>query len=64
MSSIFSSPPGLRADVVGAGVDDDDLRIHVVELAVFDAPQHVLDAIAAPAEVRRIPAEEILLPVR
>ena len=37
----------------------DDLRIHAVELAVLQAPQHVLRLVGAPAEVRGIPACEI-----
>jgi hypothetical protein len=38
----------LRADVVGAGEQDDDLRIDAVELAVLEAPEDVLRAVGAP----------------
>ena len=54
---------GLRAHVVGAGQQDDHLGIDAIELAVLEPPQDVLRAVRAPAEVGRIPAVEVLLPV-
>src|SRR5262245_44267917 len=36
------------ADVVRAGEDDDDLRVHAIELAILNAPEDVLNAIRAP----------------
>ncbi len=51
------------ADVVGARQQHDHLRIDAIELAVLQPPQDVLDAVGAPAEVRRVPSEEVLLPV-
>ena len=63
MSAIFASPPGSFPDVVRAGEDDDHLRVHAIELAVLDAPEHVLDPVGAPAEVGRVPAGEVLAPV-
>ena len=51
------------AEVVGAALEDDDFRIHAVELAIFHPPEDVLHAIGAPAEVGGVPAEEVLLPV-
>src|SRR5262245_34494154 len=38
--------------------------MHVVQLAAFEAPEDVLDGIAAPAEIRGVPAEKVALPVR
>src|SRR5207253_10768862 len=37
--------------VVGADEQHDDLRIHAVELAVGDSPQHVLGLVPADAKV-------------
>src|SRR6185369_4763456 len=54
---------GLRADVVGAAEEDDDLGIHAVQLAVVEAPKYILECVGAPAEVGDVPAEEVLLPV-
>ena len=60
----LASPSGRRiAHVVSAGHEHDDLRIHAVELAVLQAPEHVLRLVRAPAEVRGVPAREVLLPV-
>ncbi|HEX9365523.1 MAG TPA: hypothetical protein VF921_02790 [Vicinamibacterales bacterium] len=53
-----------RPDVVRAGQDHDDLRVDAVQLSVLEPPEHVLNLVRAPAEVRGIPAEEIRLPVR
>jgi hypothetical protein len=55
--------PALRADVVGAGQDDHDLWVDPVQFAVLDPPEDVLDAVSAPAEVPRVPAVEVLVPV-
>ena len=52
-----------RAHVVGTGEQNDDLWVDAVQFAVFQAPQDVLHGVGAPAEIGRIPAEEILLPV-
>ena len=57
-------PSGIdAADVVGAGQQNHDLRIYVIQLAVVQAPEDVLNSIRAPAEIGRIPAEEVLIPV-
>jgi hypothetical protein len=53
----------LPAHVVGARLNDDDLRVDTIDLAVREPPQNVLDAVSAPSEVRSIPAEEVLSPV-
>src|SRR5262245_59330972 len=50
---------GLRADVVRAGEDDDHLRVDAVELTVLEAPEHVLNLVGTPAEVRSVPPEEV-----
>ena len=57
--------PGGRgiADVIGAGEQDDDLRIDSVQLSIVEAPEDVLSGVGAPSEVGRVPAEEVLLPV-
>src|SRR5690606_40745216 len=55
---------GLTSDVVRAGENDDDLRVHAVELAVLEAPEDVLGPVAAPCEVGGVPAVERLAPVR
>ena len=51
------------ADVVGAGQQHNYLRIDAIEFAVFETPEDVLDAVGAPAEIARVPAEEVLRPV-
>ena len=65
MSATLASslPAARRADVVGAGQHHDDLRLHAVQLAVGEPPEDVLRRVAAPAEVGRVPAVEVLLPV-
>ena len=59
----FRFPTRLAADVVRARQDDDDLRVDLVKLAVVETPQDVFHAVRAPAEVRRVPPEEIRPPV-
>src|SRR3954464_6465416 len=54
----------LRSDVVRSREHDDDLRVHTIELAMFEAPENVLDLVGAPSEVGGVPAEEIRPPVR
>ena len=49
---IVISSKRLIADVVGAGEDDDDLGLHIVQLAVVEPPEDVLNGVAAPANVR------------
>lgn len=51
------------AHVVGTGQQHDHLRIDAVQFTVFEPPEDVFNAIGTPSEIRRIPAEEILLPV-
>src|SRR5207237_7362651 len=53
-----------QTNVVRAGENDDDLRVDAIELSVLDAPEYVLDAVAPPAEVGGVPAEEVRVPVR
>jgi len=53
---------GVAAEVVGADHHDEDLGLHAVELAIFQAPQDVLGAVAADAEVFGVPARELFLP--
>ena len=48
------------ADIVRAGQQHDHFRIDAVQFAVFETPEDVLDAIGAPTEIGRIPAEEVL----
>src|SRR5712692_6882621 len=38
--------------------------MHAVQLAVVQPPEDVLNQVSAPSEVRGVPAEEVLLPVR
>ena len=49
--------------IIRSGQKYDHFRIDVVQLAVFEPPEYVLNAIGAPAEIRRIPAEEVRFPV-
>ena len=55
---------GTRSHVVGAGEHHDDFRIYAVQLAVLEPPQHVLDAVRAPPEVRRMPSRKVRGPIR
>src|SRR5713101_6480557 len=50
-------------NVVGAGKYYYDLRVYVIEFAIFQPPEDVLDRIRAPAEVGGIPTKEVLLPI-
>ena len=52
------------ADVVGAGQQNDDFRIHSVHLSVVEPPEDVLDPVRPPAEIGRIPSVEIARPTR
>jgi len=52
------------AGVVGADHEHDDLRLDAFELAVLDAPEHVLDAVAADAEVHGLVLGVLLLEER
>jgi hypothetical protein len=54
----------LGAHVVGPGQNHNHLGVDAVELAILEAPEDVLCLVGAPSEVGRIPAEEILTPVR
>jgi len=54
----------VAVDVVRTRLHDEHLRRNSVELAVREPPEHVLRAIAAPREVRRMPAVEAFTPVR
>ena len=55
----------MGAGVVGAEHEHGDLRGQAVELAVLNAPDHVLGLVAADAEIRRLPlAVEVLPDVR
>src|SRR5688500_6417518 len=49
-------------DVVRADHEDGDLRLDAFELAVLDAPKHVLRAVAADAEVRGVVPAEVAFP--
>ena len=51
------------AEVVRARLQDDDLWIDAVQLAVFEAPEDVLNPIGAPAEIAGVPAEKVGAPV-
>ena len=51
------------ADVVGSGEQDDDFRIHSIQLSIVQSPKNILNFIGAPAEISRIPAVEVLIPV-
>src|SRR5262249_56316145 len=42
---------------------DDDFWADVIELAVLQAPEDVLDGVAAPAKVGGVPPEEVAAPV-
>src|SRR5271170_2097141 len=53
----------LIADVIRPGEQNNDLGIYSVEFAVLEPPENVLRLIGAPAEVRRVPAEEALPPI-
>ncbi len=55
--------PRHPADVVRAGHQHDDLRMHIVELTVGEPPENVLDGVPSPSEVRGIPSEEAARPV-
>jgi hypothetical protein len=52
-----------RADVVRARQQHNHLRIDPIELAVLQPPEDVLDTVRAPPEIRRVPTEEVLVPV-
>jgi len=52
----------LLAKVVGADHQHDNLRFHLVQFAIFDAPKDVLGAITADAEVQRVTRGVELLP--
>src|ERR1700693_106521 len=51
------------ADVVRACQQNDDLRVRVIQLAVIQPPEDVLNSIRPPTEVGGIPAEEVLVPI-
>src|SRR5262245_18847549 len=55
---------GLRANIVGAGEQDNHLRIDIVQLTVLEPPEDVLRPVGTPAEVPCVPPEEVLFPVR
>ena len=52
----------LVAAVVRADEQDDHLRAEAVEFAVLDAPQNILDAVVADAEIGGVARRECLLP--
>jgi len=56
--------PGFKREVVRADEQHDRPRRDAVELAVPDPPEDVLGAVADDAEVGRLPAAEVALPVR
>ena len=51
------------ADVVGSGEEDKHFRIYSFEFAVLEPPQDIFCFVAAPAKIRRVPAEEVVFPV-
>ena len=53
---------GMLAGVVGADHEDDHLGADAVELAVLNAPDHVVRLVAADAEVGRLVLAEIMFP--
>jgi len=59
----FGVVAGIAPNVVGASKYDYDLRVYVVEFAIFQPPEDVLNRIRAPAEVCGIPTMEVLLPI-
>ena len=59
----FGVVAGVAPNVVGAGKYDYDLRVYVVEFAIFQPPEDVLDCIPAPAKVGGVPTKKVLLPI-
>ena len=55
--------PLLRPHVISSGQNDDDFRVDAVEFPILQTPQDVLDSVRAPAEIARIPAEEVFVPI-
>ena len=55
---------GNCSDVVDAREHHDDFWVNFIEFPVLQTPQHVFDQVSAPAEIGRVPAEEICVPVR
>ena len=53
----------VATNVVRAGKYDDDLGVDVVEFAIFQSPEDVLDRIPAPAKVGGIPTKKVLFPI-
>src|SRR6185295_8494394 len=56
---------GCRAvtDIIRAGQQYNHFWVDAVEFTIFEAPQDVLNGVGAPAEIRRVPTEEVLFPV-
>lgn len=48
--------------IIGAHMEDDDFGIHIVQRTVFDAPQYVLGAVVANAEVKAVQRRKVLIP--
>jgi len=59
----FGVVAGSAPEVVGARKYDDDLGVYLVELAIFQPPENVLDRVRTPAEVGSIPTKEVLPPI-
>ena len=51
------------SDIVGAGEQDNNSGLYVIQLPLVKTPEYVLRFVSAPAEIGGIPAEEVLLPV-
>ena len=50
-------------DVVDTREHDDDFGIHAVQLPVPQPPQNILNLVRTPAKIRRVPAEEVRVPI-